>query len=453
MKRYTVSLSVLIMGLFILGSVAHSKTRTIDANYCLYSLENKTDGSINLLDLVESGLAGSVKNTSDVGNFSIAFQGNAFFANKDFTNNIVNKLNEIYLQVPELAQHLSYVILHTVWVMEEEPFPQINCNRNLDGNDSPLDLKRDFIAVPVAYETIYQMRDEPSIHIDDHRFRRLSAGAQTAVIFSVAANKYLNRYQYGFDEQLGSPIPHPSLLDGSIKTRKLNSFFFRNSLDGLKMTLTEFLQSHYFKDPRTLRNYNWVDCDTPVEFDPHYMPSLCYKSSAELEKIKAQCKEVEAETQQILPLVMSRLDIINRTVVEEVAKITGQNDAGKYRVDGEVYATRYWSPTEVYLSSLYPAYGSTSFIDNKLMNYAYESLGGGTYFPWTMIKVRSAGLEFTIDWTKILDWSEFRKSAEKIKEIYKIHRETEFRCEVSLKKLFFLRSLEVKGNVETEEAL
>lgn len=424
------------------------------ANYCIYALERKTDKANQLLDFVESGIEQNdlILPLNDSGNFTLAFEQHKFFGRQSFTPSLVAKLNQIFITVPEYAEHLAELMLAMEWTFVEN-FKPLQCGR-LNQIDTPVDIFKDYVALPVSYGLIDQDNSTRAF-IDKFRFRKLDSVSQVGVFFSSVVGHYL---------EFGSG-PYESAR-GGIKSRVANSLLFRTNIKDLNLQMERLSDESTYLSKKGVR-FKWGSCKyTQAEFpnisgsiyrarnygrppgwpDYSYLLPTCYKNYSDFIQLKQICKDSENKFNNEYSKLMADLDFMNKTVYSWLS----YNLPGSYDSIEDFVATNYWAKGSLKFTN-YPHYKETEDVDGFLMNYSYgfkpggDSLGGGSYSPSTIIEsLGDPAIKVNFDWPSLMNWKEFSNRSVKMRKLFQDIKNTEFRCRIDPVKIYHLRKIRVE---------
>lgn len=401
---------------------------------CPYLILDKKTNNINFLDFYLSNIDADVdiKELEDLGNFKKELNRHPFFGDprlKKMKQGISDKLNEIYLQVPELAEQLNEIILNKKWKLRnEEPIKHVPCiNPTLPIYPDNFELIPLIQLENVSDKSSRDRKyDQYTNSIWANVFLTLKPKIQVATIFHKILNEYFNSLNSTYTHSdngrdLNKYTQRAQDAFGFLFSMNENSSilnYMAQMDDGCKICgYTPKYPTKTTPQVPYLR-YTW---NQPLEysFPDQQTVYIKYLSYGEFQKSKKTCSDIERNMSVNWPRFIKKIQTMNNKIVSEINQYKENHPSDpnlmslsikNYALAGEIsLATNQGRDFTKKLSPL-------SFMEFKYMQYS----------PQSYILYNNTQIE--IDWTKIINFEEFKKEAMNIKEQYQKYIGLAQRC-------------------------
>lgn len=410
---------------------------------CPFLLVDKQTNENHFLDFYLNGIDSDteIKELKDYGEFKKGLEGHQVFGDvrlEKLRNGISNKLNEIYIQVPEFAEHLYSLILNLNWELRDEPRPRsIGCYYP---PSTPINLYNFHLLPLIQLSQNEFYSDSPRqwsyidiISIWTKLFLSLKPKIQTAAIFHKVLNSYYNPQ---YSNYIHSDNLRIDIDEYRQRAQDTLGFLFAMNEDSSILNYMSKKDSECKKcgfspanlDRSTPRikprlRYTWSQ---PIEysFPQQQTVYIKYLSFDEFQKSKEICRSIEAKMLTYWPLFVKDLKTMNMRVLEEIKRYRVihpedeelQNIKLKnYAIIGDLDLAS--GAGRNFESSLTPL----TFIESKKMHYQSVSY----------VIYNKENTSISIDWTKTINFKQFQQAATIVKEQYGHYLEMGQRCSQS----------------------
>lgn len=410
---------------------------------CPFLLIDKQTNENHFLDFYLNGIDSDteIKELKDYGEFKKGLEGHQVFGDvrlEKLRNGISNKLNEIYIQVPEFAEHLYSLILNLSWELREEPRPRsMGCYHP---PSPPVNLYN-FHLLPLIqltekefyYNNPRKWSNSYIISIWTKLFLSLKPKIQTAAIFHKVLNSYYNpqwsnyihgdNLQVSIDEYMQRAQVTLAFLFAMNEDSSILNYMSKKDSECKQCGFSPAILDRSTPRIKPSLRYTW---NQPIEysFPEQQTVYIKYLSFDEFQKTKEICRSIESKMLTYWPLFVKDLKVMNLKILDEIKKyrvIHPEDEAlqyiklKNYAITGDLdLSSRAGRNFE---SSLTPL----TFIESKKMHYQSVSY----------VFYNKENTSISIDWTKIINFKQFQQTATIVKEQYGGYVEMGQRCSQS----------------------
>lgn len=439
----------------------------IPSKSCTFSIEKTVNRFSTLLDFEEVGFSKSQPAPKDDFGYTAKISQNKFLSNFGLIPYVAGYLSQIHYKIPDFSEHLLERILTSNLILDdgEENVNNKTCFYDMLHLGTPLNTDNQYVVLPVGMVATNIDANAPKVvkgnyYINRSLFERLDQHNKLGVFMSLVIRDYL-QYANIHSGNLGLGVR--TLVAAIFSNLKFSdSKYLANIEQNMSRLDTGYLL--YWAKNYTL-SFNWkkhffnsiVSIDRPLSgyYIFEYFPSIRYQSFNSYEHLKNICKPLEKNIFDLISTINISLDKINR-YLEKLVVLKNRKCKSQFigaSIQGFIFN---------YDLSLCDSGGTLSnfmhFMDFRglLRNSAYFSnprtdiyeegkmgYAGGSYNEIVKIKLANNNLE-NIDLSKIINWVEFKASANQFSQKYTELSEIGFQCRnVDFTDLINLRDLKV----------
>lgn len=391
---------------------------------CPYLIIDNETNETHFLDFYLNQIdpSSDLKEFEDYGQFKKGLKDHPFFGDprlETLRSGLSNKLNEIYLQVPEFAEQLYNLTLSLNLELREE---QLSMALECYSPPTPINLYN-FHLFPLFQ--LDQEENNPNyiISIWSKVFLNLKPKVQVAAIFHKVLNSYYNpQFNYKHIDISTVSIEHYMLraqdtLDFLFTMNEASSILNYMQKKDSECRTCGFTPPHL--DRTTPRidfyiRYTWNEA-LDYSFPDQQTVYIKYLSFEEFKKVKEICQDIETNMSLYWPQFTNDLKKMNFKVLEEVKKYQKIHPEleglrlKNYALNGDYELTN-----RDFENSLTPL----SLLESENM----------VYQPTSVLIYEKENNFIDLDWTKIINFELFRQNAMMIKKQYQRYLELGHRC-------------------------